>query len=222
MEAQRDIARRQTLGEEIANSVTHGLGLVLAAVGLVVLVVKAAMHGDVWHIVSCSVYGATLVLMYAASTLYHGVQTPKVKRWLRVFDHTAIYLLIAGTYTPFTLVSLRGDWGWSLFGVVWGLAIFGVLYKLLAFGRFKKLSMVLYLGMGWLAVVAVKPMYDLLPTTGFALVAAGGLAYTVGVIFYAQPKRRFFHTVWHLFVMGGSACHYAAVLLFVLPAGSAA
>lgn len=209
--------REQTLGEEIANAITHGLGLVLAIIGMVVLVYKATTQGDMLHIVSGSIFGATLVILYAASTLYHSVQTPRVKRWLRVFDHTAIYLLIAGTYTPFTLVSLQSsNWGWSLFAVVWGLALVGILYKLLAFGRFKKLSLGLYLGMGWLAVVAVKPLWDTLPPAALALMAAGGLAYTFGVIFYVLQKR-YFHSVWHVFVMGGSTCHYLAVLLFVVP-----
>ncbi|QDG52332.1 hemolysin III family protein [Persicimonas caeni] len=209
--------RLQTLGEEIANAITHGLGLVLAIIGLVVLVIKAATTGEMLHIVSSSIYGATLVTLYLASTLYHSVQTPRVKRWLRVFDHTAIYLLIAGTYTPFMLVSLRGGWGFTLFGIVWGLALVGILYKLFAFGRFKKLSLALYLGMGWLAILAIEPLWESLPTGGLALMGAGGLAYTLGVIFYVLQQKRFFHTVWHLFVMGGSALHYAAVLLFVLP-----
>ncbi len=209
--------REQTLGEEIANAITHGLGLVLAIIGMVVLVYKAATQGDMLHIVSGSIFGATLVILYAASTLYHSVQTPRVKRWLQVFDHTAIYLLIAGTYTPITLVSLQSNWGWSLFAIVWGLALVGILYKLLAFGRFKKLSLGLYLGMGWLAVVAVKPLWDALPPAAFGLMAAGGLAYTFGVIFYVLQKKRFFHSVWHLFVMGGSTCHYLAILLFVVP-----
>lgn len=209
--------RAQTIGEEIANAVTHGLGLILAIAGLVVLVMRAVALGDALHIVSASVYGATLVTLYLASTLYHSVQTPRVKRWLRVFDHTAIYLLIAGTYTPVTLVVLGGHWGWTLFAVVWGLALIGIFYKLLAFGRFQKLSLALYLGMGWLGVLVVKPLLDVMPPAGLALMAAGGLAYTFGVIFYVMQRRRFFHTVWHLFVMGGSVCHYLAVLLFVLP-----
>ncbi len=210
--------REQSLGEEIANAITHGIGLILAVVGLVVLVARAAAVGDAVHIVSASVFGATLVTLYLSSTLYHSVQTPRVKRWLRVFDHTAIYLLIAGTYTPLTLLALRGSWGWSLFGVVWGLALVGILYKLLAFGRFEKLSLVLYLAMGWLSVIAIKPIIHAVPPEGLALLAAGGLAYTFGVIFYVLQRRRFFHTVWHLFVMGGSACHFAAVLFFLLPA----
>jgi hemolysin III len=209
--------REQTLGEEIANSITHGVGLVLAVIGLVVLVVKAATTGEMLHVVSSSVFGVTLVMLYLASTLYHSVQTPRIKRWLRIFDHTAIYLLIAGTYTPFMLVSLQGGWGWTLFAVIWGLALVGVLYKLLAFGRFQKLSLALYLGMGWLAVLAIEPLVQTLPPGGLALMAAGGFAYTFGVLFYVLQRRRFFHTVWHLFVMGGSACHYAAVLLFVVP-----
>lgn len=212
----RDNERRQSLGEEIANAVTHGVGLILALIGLVVLCARAYTRGEPVHMASCSIYGATLVILYGASTLYHSVQTPRVKRWLRIFDHTAIYLLIAGTYTPFTLVALDGGWGWSLFAAIWGLAIIGILYKLLAFGRFRRLSLALYLGMGWLAVIAIGPLWESLPVEAIALIGAGGAAYTLGVIFYALP-RRFFHTVWHLFVLGGSAFHYAAVLKFVVP-----
>ncbi|MFW5967069.1 MAG: PAQR family membrane homeostasis protein TrhA [Persicimonas sp.] len=212
--------RQQTIGEEIANAVTHGVGLILAIIGLVVLLARAYAYGEPVHLVSCAVYGATLVVLYAASTLYHSVQSARFKRWLRIFDHTAIYLLIAGTYTPFTLVALDGGWGWAIFSAVWGLALVGILYKLFAFGRFRRLSLALYLAMGWLAVVAIGPLWESLPTGALALVGAGGVAYTAGVVFYALPKR-FFHTIWHVCVMSGSAFHYAAVLIFLVPASPA-
>jgi hemolysin III len=212
--------REQSLGEEIANSITHGLGLLLAIAGLVVLLLRAGVQTDLVGVTSVAIYGATLVTLYLASTLYHSVQTPRIKRLLRVFDHTAIYLLIAGTYTPLTLITLRAEWGWPLFSAVWSLALIGILCKLFAFGRFKRLSLALYLGMGWLAVVAISPLMEALAPGGLALIAGGGLAYTLGVVFYVMERRRYFHTIWHVFVMGGSVCHYLAVLLFILPAAS--
>lgn len=216
----RDSVSQQTRGEEIANSVTHGLGLVLSIAGLAVLVVLAALRGTAWHIVSCAVYGATLVMLYAASTLYHGVRGPRVKRVLKILDHSAIYLLIAGTYTPFTLVTLRGAWGWSLFGVVWGLALVGILWKIWFVDHFAVVSTTVYLLMGWLAVIAAKPLLALVPAGGLALIVAGGLCYTAGVGFFAWRRLPYHHTVWHLFVMAGSACHFVAVLLYVIPKSS--
>lgn len=204
------------LGEEIANSITHGVGLAASIAGLVVLVVMAARHGDAWHVVSCSIYGATLVIVYLTSTLYHSFQFPRVKRILRIFDHAAIYLLIAGTYTPFALVTLRGAWGWTLFGIVWFLAVVGVLFKSFLMEGYAVLSVVLYISMGWVAIAAIKPMIAMLHLQGFFWVLAGGLLYTVGVVFFASG-RKYAHTVWHLFVMGGSICHYWAVLFYVIP-----
>jgi hemolysin III len=207
-----------SFAEEFANSVTHGVGLGLSVAGLVVLVILAAVRGTAWHVVSCAVYGTTLVILYAASTLYHAIQSPRAKRVLRIIDHGAIYLLIAGTYTPFTLVNLRGGLGWTLFGVVWGLAVVGILFKVFHVDRFPIASTLVYLSMGWLVVVAWKPVVTLIPVGGIALIAAGGMAYTVGVIFYAAKHIPYNHAIWHLFVLAGSIFHYVAVLLYVLPA----
>ena len=203
--------------EEIANAITHGIGLLLSIAGFVVLLVLAALRGTAWHIVACSIYGATLICLYAASTLYHVVISPRVKRALRIFDHSAIYLLIAGTYTPFLLVSLRGPWGWSLFGVIWGLALVGVLFKLWFVERFAILSTAVYIAMGWLVVIAAKPVITHLPLTAIIWLLAGGLAYTGGVIFFAAKRIPYSHAIWHLFVLAGSICHYFAVLSTVIP-----
>ncbi|HWR37268.1 MAG TPA: hemolysin III family protein [Clostridia bacterium] len=202
--------------EEIANSVTHGIGLLLSIAGLVVLVVLAALRGTAWHVVSCSVYGATLVLLYLSSTLYHTVQGPRVKRVFRVFDHSAIYLLIAGTYTPFTLIHLRGPLGWSLFGTIWGLTILGIVFKTFAVDAFAILSTALYIVMGWLAVLGIRPLLHALNWHGFLWLLGGGMFYTIGVIFFAS-QRRYAHAVWHLFVLGGSVCHYFAIVFYVIP-----
>ena len=203
--------------EEIANAITHGIGLLLSIAGFVVLLVLAALRGTAWHIVACSIYGATLICLYTASTLYHAVISPRVKRALRIFDHSAIYLLIAGTYTPFLLVSLRGPWGWSLFGVIWGLALVGVLFKFWFVERFAILSTAVYIAMGWLVVIAAKPVITHLPLTAIIWLLAGGLAYTGGVIFFAAKRIPYSHAIWHLFVLAGSICHYFAVLSTVIP-----
>lgn len=208
---------RYTVAEEIAHAVTHGAGLALSLAGLTVLVVLASLEGSAWHVVSCSIYGATLVLLYAASTLYHAVPHPKAKSVLRVLDHSAIYLLIAGTYTPFTLVNLRGPWGWTLLGVVWGLAMLGVVLEVFARRRLRVLSVVFYLALGWLVAIAVKPLLAAVAAGGVALLVAGGVAYTTGVAFYAWRRLPYHHAVWHAFVLVGSVCHYFAVLFYVLP-----
>lgn len=210
---------RQTLTEEIANSISHGIGTLLAISGLAVLVSLAAIHGTARHIISCGIFGAALVLCYLTSTLYHGIVLPKVKRRLRVLDHTAIYLLIAGTYTPFMLVSLRGPWGWSLFGLVWGLALVGITLKLTIFNKLGRLSIVLYLLMGWIVVLAFKPLLTALEPGGIYLLLGGGLTYSGGVIFYRWKKLPYHHMIWHLFVMLGSFLHFLAVLYYVIPTG---
>jgi len=212
----RNSRRRFTL-EELANAVTHGVGLVLAIAGFVVLLVLAILRGTTWHVVACSIYGATLICLYTASTLYHAVVSPRVKRALRIFDHSAIYLLIAGTYTPFLLLNLRGPWGWSLFGVVWGLAVAGILFKFWFVGHFEFLSTAVYVAMGWLVVIAAKPVFAHVPTVTLLWLFAGGLFYSTGVIFYAWRRLPYSHAVWHLFVLAGSTCHYLAVLRSVLP-----
>ena len=206
-----------SVGEEIANSVTHGIGVLLAILGLVMLVVFASLHGNAWHIVSCSIFGGTLLLLYLSSTLYHSIPSPKIKRLLRVFDHSAIYLLIAGTYTPFTLVNLRGPWGWSLFGIVWGIALLGIILKLTPYAQLRGVSTTLYLIMGWTVIIAIKPMLAVLAPTGFILLLLGGLAYTFGVIFYAWKRLPYGHAIWHLFVLAGSCCHFFAVFYYVIP-----
>ena len=208
---------RYPLGEEIANSITHGIGLVGAVVGLVVLATVAAQRGDAWHVVGGSIFGATLVLLYAASTLYHSIPVPRAKRVLRVLDHSAIYLLIAGTYTPFTLVTLRGPWGWSLLGVVWGCAAVGIVLRATVGARWRIVPVVLYVAMGWIVVVAIRPMVHAIPTAGLTLLALGGIAYTAGIAFYAWRRLPFNHAIWHVFVLAGSALHYFAVLLYVVP-----
>lgn len=202
--------------DELANSITHGIGLVLSIAGFVVLLVFAIMRGGALQIASCAVYGATLVCVYAASTLYHALPSPRVKHVLKIFDHCAIYLLIAGTYTPFTLVSLRGGWGWSLFAIVWALAMAGIVFKLWFVDHFKILSTVLYLAMGWIAIVAIKPLLSSIPAHGMYWLVAGGLLYSIGVAFFAARRLRFAHAIWHLFVIGGSTCHYFAVLFYVI------
>lgn len=207
---------RVVVREEVANSVTHGLGLVASLVGGIVLVVLAAERGEAWHVVSAAVYGSTLVALYAASTLYHALKGTRARNVLRLLDHCAIYLLIAGTYTPITLVSLRGNWGWALFGAVWALAAAGILFKAFATGRFGYLSTVAYVLMGWICILALKPILMLLSPGAIALLLAGGVAYTLGTIFYAWERIPYSHAVWHLFVIVGSVCHYLAIALYVL------
>ena len=209
---------QQTLPEEIANSITHGIGAALSIAGLSVLVALASMKGDAWRIVSFSVYGSTLVILYLASTLYHSFQSPRIKHWFRKLDHVSIYLLIAGTYTPFALVNMRGTWGWILFGLTWGIAAFGVLFKTFFVGRCNILSTALYIAMGWTVLIALKPAVAVVPLGGIGWMLAGGLLYTFGVIFYAWERLPFNHTVWHLFVLGGSVCHFFGIVFFVLPA----
>jgi len=205
------------LKEETINAATHGLGAVLGVVGLAVLVVMAALHGDAWHIVSCSIYGGTLVLLFTSSTLYHSFCDERVKHAFRIVDHASIYLLIAGTYTPFLLVNLRGGWGWGLFGVVWGLALAGIVFQIFFVDRFRLAQTLIYLAMGWLVVIAVKPLLANVPPAGLLWLLAGGLSYTVGAIFYLWKKLPYHHAVWHLFVLAGSVCHYFAILFYVIP-----
>ncbi len=204
--------RRYSIGEEIVNGITHGIGTILSIAGLVILVVFAALYGDRWHIVSFSIFGATLIVLYAASTLYHSFSKPSVKKFLKKMDHSAIFLLIAGTYTPFVLVSIRGAWGWSIFGIIWTLAIIGISIKFINVFRFQKLSIVLYLFMGWLGVIAAKQIISGVPHTSLILLVTGGLSYTTGVIFYSCRKLPFNHGIWHIFVLCGSVSHYFSVL----------
>lgn len=200
-----------TRREELANSLSHGLGFVAAVAAVPILVVAAARRGDAAGIVGATVFAATLLVLYFASTVYHALPESPAKRRFKAFDHAAIYLLIAGTYTPFTLGALRGGWGWTLFGIIWGLALGGVLIKTLAGARGSALSTWIYLGMGWMAIIAIKPIWEQVPRIGLVWMLAGGLAYTVGVLFYTARGRRYSHLAWHLFVMAGSACHFVAV-----------
>jgi hemolysin III len=204
-------------GEEIANSVTHGIGLLLAIIALVVMLYFAGTYGNSWHLVSCSIFGVTLIFAYTTSTLYHSIPQAGPKRILRIFDHAAIYLLIAGTYTPFALISLHGPWGWSLLGTTWGLALTGVLGKIFIPKKLAGFSTLLYIAMGWVVIVAIRPMLANVEPGGLILLLAGGLAYTGGVIFYAWERMPYNHMVWHLFVMAGSTLHFFAILFYVIP-----
>jgi len=206
--------RPQSFGEEIANSVSHGVGLLAAGSAIPVLVSSAVRRGSVAGIVGASVFAATVVLLYLTSTLYHALPRNRAKQVFRVLDHSAIFFLIAGTYTPFTLGVLRGPWGWTLFGLVWGLALAGVVLKALAGVRYPILSTCFYLGMGWLPLIAVKPLWLRVPPAGLLWLLAGGLAYTAGVVFFAAARFRYTHFLWHLFVLAGTACHFIAVLWY--------
>ena len=202
------------VSEEIANSISHGLGLVLAIVAVPILVLAAVRAGSVQFIVGASVFGGTMILLYLASTLYHSISHEVTKNMCRVFDHTAIFLLIAGTYTPFSLGVLRGPWGWSLLAVIWTLAIVGITLKIRKRTRHSRITIVLYVIMGWLAIVAVKPMVMLIPVPGLLLIFAGDIAYTGGLAFFAIERIRYNHFIWHLFVIAGTTCHFFAVLWY--------
>ncbi|MGE4489563.1 MAG: hemolysin III family protein [Kiritimatiellales bacterium] len=207
--------RRETPAEHLANAITHGVGLGLSIACLVLLVVFASLRKGAWEIVSCSVYGAMLVAMYLASTLYHSIHSPKVRYVLNILDHAAIYLLIAGTYTPYLLVPLRGGLGWSLFGIIWGLAIVGIVFQALFISRFKILSTLTYLAMGWMVVATIAPLLKVLPLMAILWLAIGGICYTLGVIFYVWQRLKFAHAIWHLFVLAGSLSHFFGILFFV-------
>lgn len=213
--SEEKLINRYTLPEEIFNSVSHGIAALLSIAALVILVAFAVTRGDAWRIVSFSIYGFTLFFLYLSSTLYHSVFHEGAKRVLRKFDHISIYLLIAGSYTPITLVSLKGAWGWSLFGVIWFLACTGILLNVFNLDKKKCLSIPLYVGMGWLIVIAIKPMLAALPSGFFVWLLLGGLLYTSGVIFYVWKRIPFNHGIWHLFVLGGSTAHYLGFLLYL-------
>jgi hemolysin III len=203
--------------EEMANSITHGLGALMSMAGLSLLVVTAVRHGSVSLVAGCSIFGVTLVLLYTASTLYHSFQKPALKHIFKMADHSCIYLLIAGTYTPFTLVTLSGTLGWTLLTIIWSLAVLGIVFKVYFLYRFRTISTIAYILMGWLAVVAIKQLISQLPTGGLVWLTAGGLSYTVGAVFYLWKRLPYHHAVWHVFVLGGSVCHYCAVLFYVVP-----
>lgn len=209
------------LGDILANAITHGIGAGLAIAGATYLIVQST-RGSAWDVVSCSIFGATLILVYICSTLYHSLVRTRARPVFHVLDHSAIYLLIAGTYTPFTLVSLRGPLGWTIFGVVWGLAVLGVVSKSVAMKRFAQgrlavVSALVYLFQGWFIVIAARPLVHAIGWHGVAWLGAGGLAYTLGIVFFALDSRRYFHAAWHIFVLAGSIAHYFAILYYVLP-----
>ena len=201
-----------SVSEEIVNGATHGIGALLAIAGLVLLVVQAARHGDAWHIVSYSIFGSTMVILYLASTLYHSIQHIKIKAFFKTIDHSAIFLLIAGSYTPFLLVLLRGTWGWTLFGIIWGLAIIGIIFKSIFIHRFRVLSVFIYIAMGWLVVIAMPQIIHILNQTSLVFLIVGGLSYTLGTVFYIFKNIPFGHAIWHLFVLVGTITHFFAVL----------
>ncbi|MDQ3039823.1 MAG: hemolysin III family protein [Pseudomonadota bacterium] len=209
--------REDHVREELASALTHGLGATAALAGGAVLITLAALHGDGWQLGAAIVFGVALLLLYLASTLYHSIHHPVVKGRLKVFDHCAIYVLIAGTYTPFTLIGLRGPVGWWLFATIWSLAFAGVVFKLFFTGRFKKLSTLIYIAMGWLILIAAKPLFAALDAWTLGWLIAGGVAYTLGTFFYHRPAMRYSHAIWHLFVIAGSVCHYIAVFAQIHP-----
>jgi hemolysin III len=212
MNSEEQGRRALTLGEEIFNSITHGIGALLSIAALVILVVFASLHGDAWHIVSFAIFGASLVVLYTSSTLYHSFTGEKVKNVFGRFDHASIFLLIAGTYTPILLTTLRGPMGWTLFAIIWGTAITGVVIRSIYLTRFRKLMVAIYLIMGWMFVFALKSVIAHLPAVSLWLLFAGGITYSIGVIFYAWRKLPYGHGIWHLFVLGGSILHFFAIL----------
>jgi len=206
-----------TLKEELINSITHGLGALLGIGGTVMAIIWAALYGNVYGVVSASIYGATLIILYTMSTLYHAFTNQTAKKVFRVFDHCSIFLLIAGTYTPFTLVTLNGPLGWTLFGIIWGLTVLGITLNAVGLERFKVFSMICYIAMGWLIIIAAKPVVTALGFRPMLLLLLGGIFYTVGAVFYAMKRIRYMHGVWHLFVLTGSVLHYFCILFYVLP-----
>ena len=217
MDPSKDPHKRQSYAEEMANAMTHGVGLVLSVFGWIALIVLSALAGDGWDIAAASVYGGSLVFLYSTSTVYHSVRRPRTKYIMRVLDHIAIFLLIAGTYTPFTVVLMRDGWGWMLLTVIWGFALAGLLFKLFSTHRFHPAATSLYLIMGWVGVLLADPVSAALPVGALLLIVSGGLAYTVGVIFFGWHSLPYSHAIWHVFVLVGSICHYIAVALYVLP-----
>lgn len=206
---------RYTAGEEIANAVTHGVGVALGIAALIILITYSGNYRDAWRVVCFSIYGASLILLYLASTLYHAFSNERIKHFFRMMDHSFIFLLIAGTYTPITLIAMRGIWGWVLFSLIWIMAVSGLIYEIIFLGRHKGVSLAIYGVMGWLAVIALKPMLNLLPAGLLVWMLAGGLLYTMGILFYVWKKLPYNHAIWHLFVLGGSVVHFFAVLTYL-------
>jgi len=208
--------KRRTKGDEIINSISHGIGVGLAIAGTVLLIVKAAFHGTVWHIVSFSIFGAGMILLYTSSTLFHGVYNPRLKHKLNKFDHSSIYILIAATYTPIALVPLRGGWGWTIFGIIWALAIGGLVFKIWFYtAKLRMLSTILYIGMGWVILIAIVPLLRNTPTTTLWFLMAGCLTYTLSPLFYMWRSKPYLHGVFHVLIMGGTICHFFAFWFMV-------
>jgi hemolysin III len=205
------IYRKLTTGEEIINSITHGIGALLSIVALVILIIVAGKYGDFWHLLSFSIYGCTLILLYLSSTLYHSFSNPRLKNLFARFDHISIFLLIAGTYTPILLTSIRGIWGWTFFITIWSIALLGAIIRSIYLHRFRKLMVVIYLLMGWMAILVGKQIYLNLPSISLTFLVLGGVAYSVGVIFYMWRKLPYSHAIWHLFVLAGSVLHFFAI-----------
>ena len=215
-EATQDLTKRYTLGEEIFNSVSHGAGGMLAIAGTVVLIVIAALYSNAWGVVSSAIYGASMIILYTMSTLYHAITNKKAKSFFRIMDHNTIFILIAGTYTPYTLVPLRGPVGWTLLGIIWGAAIIGIVFNSISLEKAKKLSLVCYVAMGWAIIFAIKPMIASVTKPSLVFLLIGGIFYTAGIVFYAVKKIRYFHSVCHLFTVGGTVFHYFSILLIML------
>jgi len=207
--------RQLSTSEEIVNSITHGIGALLSIVALIILIIVAGQQGDIWHLVSFSIYGSTLVLLYLSSTLYHSFTNPKIKNLFARFDHISIFLLIAGTYTPILLTSLRGVWGWTLFIIIWTMALAGAIIRSIYLHRFRKLMVAIYLIMGWMAILAAKQIYESMPGISIWFLVLGGLAYSIGVVFYNWRKLPYSHGIWHLFVLAGSILHFFAIYFII-------
>ena len=207
---------RYTLGEEIFNSVSHGVGALLSVAGTVVLIVLAALYNDAWAVVSCALFGSSLIVLYTMSTLYHAITNDKAKAFFRIMDHNTIFFLIAGTYTPITLVPLRGSLGWVLFGIVWGAAILGIVLNSIDLEKFRKPSVICYIMMGWVIIIAVKPMLENVNALSLWFLLIGGIFYTVGVVFYVKKNIKYFHSIWHLFTVAGSVFHFFSVMLMII------
>lgn len=213
-------SREYSSHEELAHGISHAIGAGFAILGLVILLVTATRYGNVWHVVSAAIYGSSLILLYLASTFYHLFSVPDIKKFFQQLDHVMIYILIAGTYTPLTLVTLRGGWGWTLFGLVWAMGLGGLVLELVIKQRIERLSLLLYLAMGWLLIIAVKPLVMSMAPGGLFLLLLGGLFYTFGTIFYAWKTLAYHHAIWHLFVMAGSTAHFFAILMYVMPSAA--
>ena len=205
-----------TFVEELFHSISHGIGTILGIAALVILVAYASIYGNAWHIVSCSIFGASLIILYTSSTLYHSLSNPRAKRVFKIFDHSAIYILIAGSYTPFCLIPMRGQVGWTVFGIIWGLAILGVLFKIVFIGKYEIFSGILYLAMGWLCVMFYDPLLKSISSQSLTFLVSGGLSYTLGFVFYAIEKLPYNHAIWHLFVLGGSILHFFSVIYLMV------